>query len=352
MANFKVVAIALALVLGAGCKKNKAADPGPATGSTMTGTGAGTDTMGGTGAGTDTMAGTGAGTGAGTAATPEPPKQDIVVMAAADMKWVPLDTSAPDTSPMSVPLWGDMQKEANGWLIKLKAGFAGTHHTHTGDYHGVVLSGGPSHLLDGQKKATTHTPGTYWTIPGGVAHTSQCLGKDDCVMLVHFNDGKADFAPAEMKKDGKPSDKFVEKLPKDIKWTALMPDMKDKSPMIADVWGDSASGTHGRMWKFPAGFTTPPHKHSADYHGVVIKGTIVNHAPDDKASKEIGPGSYWMQPGGGTHITACKAGSECILYTYALGKFDFEVTEGGGGGTGTGGGDHDHKGTGSGTGNK
>ncbi|MBA3500672.1 MAG: DUF4437 domain-containing protein, partial [Deltaproteobacteria bacterium] len=330
MRSFKVISVALVLVLGVGCKKKKAADPGPGTGGTMAGTGTG-GTM--AGSGSDTMAGSGSDTmaGSGSAVAPEPPKKEIVVILAADQKWGPMDPSAPDKSPQVAPLWGDMTKEANGFLIKVKGGSPGMAHTHSGSYHGVTLAGSPSHLQDGDKKPVALPAGSYWFQPGGVAHNSQCLGKEDCMALVHYNDGKSDFAPAELKKDGKRDAKHVEKVVKDIKWVALMPDMKDKSPMIADVWGDSASGAFGRHWKLPAGFATPAHTHASDYHGVVIKGTVMNHTPDDKAPKEMGPGSYWMQPSGLAHVTACKAGSECLMYTYSLGKFDFVPVEAAGG---------------------
>jgi quercetin dioxygenase-like cupin family protein len=274
--------------------------------------------------------------GSGSAVATEPAKKEIVVVLAADQKWGPMDPSN-DKMPMAAPLWGDMTKEANGWLIKVKPGSPGGWHTHSGGYHGVVIAGSPNHLQPGDKKPTPLPPGSYWFEPGGVPHNSQCLGKEECIALVHFNDGKADFAPAEEDKKGKRDPKYVEKVVKDIKWVALMPDMKDKGPMIADVWGDSASGTHGRHWKFPAGFASPAHTHATDYHGVVIKGTVLNHAPGDAAPKEMGPGSYWMQPAGVSHVTACKAGSECIAYTYNLGKFDFMTDEAAGAGGGGGG---------------
>lgn len=328
MRNYKVIAVALVLVLGVGCKK-KAKDDGGGAGTAAMGTGAGTG---------GSMAGTGAGTGMApevdAGAVAEVPKKEIVAMAAAEMKWGPMDPSAPEQSPQIVSLWGDMQKEANGFLIKIKAGSKGMWHTHSGDYHGVVIAGSANHLQAGDKKPTPLPPGSYWFEPGGVPHNSQCLGKEDCLALVHFNEGKADFAPAEEDKKGKRDPKYVEKTPKDIKWAALAPDMKEKSPMISDVWGDSASAAHGRMWKLPAGNASPPHTHSSDYHGVVIKGTVMNHAPDDKAPKEMGPGSYWMQPAGVAHITACKAGSECIAYTYSVGKFDFAMAGDAGGGAG------------------
>jgi len=332
MRSFKVIAVALVLVLGVGCKKKKKDDgAGMGTaGSSMAGTGAGT--------GSD-MAGSGsdmAGSGSAGSAAAEPPKKEIAIMLPADMKWGPMDPSNAEQSPQIAPLWGDMTKEANGFLIKVKPGSKGMAHTHSGGYHGVTIAGAPNHLQDGDKKPVPLPPGSYWFEPGGVTHNSQCLGKDECFGLVHFNDGKADFAPAELKKDGKRDPKYVEKVIKDIKWAALMPDLKDKSPMIADLWGDSASGPHGRLWKLTAGFASPAHTHASDYHAVVIKGTVMNYAPDDKAPKEMGPGSYWMQPGGGAHITACKAGSECIMYSYTMGKFDFTPSGDAAGGAGSG----------------
>lgn len=317
MRNFKVIAVALVLVLGVACKKKKKDDGGNAmgSGSSMAGSGS-ADT------GSNAMAGSGSDSGSAAA---EPPKKEIVIVLPGDMKWGPMDPANADKSPQVAPLWGDMGSGPNGFLIKVKAGEKGVGHTHSTGYHGVTIAGAPNHLQDGDKKPVPLPAGSYWFEPGGVGHTSQCLGKEECFGLVHFNDGKADFAPAELKKDGKRDEKYVEKTPKDIKFAALMPDMKD-GPQIADVWGDSASEAHGRFWKFAGGFASPPHTHSSDYHAVVLKGTVMNYAPDDKAPKEMGPGSYWMQPAGGDHITACKAGEECLIYSYTMGKFDFTPT--------------------------
>jgi hypothetical protein len=241
-----------------------------------------------------------------------------------------------DKGPQMAVLWGDPGTGPNGWLIKLKGGSPGSHHTHTGTYSGVTLAGAPSHFMDGQKKGTPLAAPAFWTMPGGVPHTSQCLGKDDCVALIQFNDSKADFAPAEVKKDGKPDPGYKEIVAKDLKWTPMDPKApKDKIPSTATVWGDPASGPTGFFIKVPAGFASPAHTHSSDYHAVVIKGTITNYKPDDKAPKEMGPGSYWFQPGAGDHITACKAGAECLAYVYMMGKMDFAPSAPAGGDAGS-----------------
>lgn len=264
-----------------------------------------------------------------------PPAKEAVTMLPADMKWTPLDPSAGDKGPSVVWLWGDATKEANGFLIKLPPGSKGVAHTHSGDYHGVSIAGAPNHLQPGQAKPKMLPALGYWFQPAGVPHTSQCLGKEPCMGLAHFNEGKFDFAPAEVKKDGKPDPKHVEKLEKDLKWVAMDEKAGDKGPMFASVWGDMQSGPNGMYFKMPAGMASPAHTHTADYHAVVIRGTVMNHSPDDKAPKEMPPGSYYMQPGNGPHITACKAGAECVSYVYMTGKFDFAPAGGDAAGAGS-----------------
>jgi uncharacterized protein DUF4437 len=337
MRNAKVIAVALALVLAASCKK-KTQDTG--TGSDKMGSGSSAMGSGSadTGSGSAAMGSGSAdmGSGSGSAATEPPKPKEAKNWAPADMKWVPLDPSAADKSPMVVSLWGDMTKEPNGFLIKIKGGDKGTLHTHTGDYHAATVAGTPTNAQDGQKKAETLPVGSAWFQPGGLAHTTACPGKDDCVGFVHFNEGKFDFAPAEAKKDAKPDPKYVEKRAKDLKWKPLDPKAGAKGPQTAEVWGDSASGPNGFFIKVPAGFASPAHTHSADYHAVVLKGTMMNYAPDDKAPKEMPSGSYWFQPANGAHVTACKKGAECMAYVYMLGKFDFMPAGGDAGGAGSG----------------
>ncbi|MBA3819783.1 MAG: DUF4437 domain-containing protein [Deltaproteobacteria bacterium] len=307
MRTGKVILVStLALALGFGCKKKKT-EEGPTT------------------------MGSGSAVAVVADAAPEPdaaeapPAKAIVTMLPADMKWAPLDEKAGDKGPMMAAVWGDPMKEPNGMFLKLPAGSQGMWHSHTGDYHGVTISGGPNHLQDGETKAKPLLAPSYWFEPKGTSHNSQCLGKEPCVVFIQFNEGPFDFAPAESKKGAKPDPRHVEKREKDLKYAPMVPEAGDKGPMVAPVWGDAAAAS-GSFIKLPAGMVSPPHTHSSDYHAVIIKGTVMDYAPDDKAPKEMGPGSYYMQPGGGAHITACKAGSECLSYVYSAGKFDMALS--------------------------
>jgi len=302
--------LAAALVAGAACKKKETTTTSSA-GSGSAATPAGSDVA--------------KAEPADAAEAPKPAAKPITTIVPADLKWNPFDEKAGiDKSGGFAVLYGDPQNGPNGMLIKLPPGNPGMPHTHTNTDNGVTIKGGPIHQQNGKDKAKPLPPGSYWSQPGGTPHVSACPGKEECLVFVHFNDGKFDFAPAKLDAKAERPKEYVEKRPADLKFAPLIPDMKEKSPQIAVAWGDPQSGPHGQFFKFPAGFTSPPHTHTADYHAVIISGTIMEYAPDDKSPKELGPGAYYMQPGGVAHITACKAGAECLVYTYMTGKFDFQ----------------------------
>ncbi len=81
---------------------------------------------------------------------------------------------------------GDYKKGPYSGLLKLPAGFTSPLHTHTGDYEAVMISGTSSHWFKGEdgSKAKKLTPGSYWKMPGGVAHVSSCAAGADCVIYI------------------------------------------------------------------------------------------------------------------------------------------------------------------------
>jgi hypothetical protein len=55
----------------------------------------------------------------------------------------------------------------------------------------------------------------------------------------------------------------------------------------------------------PAGFAAPLHTHTHDMKVVIVSGTYIQ-APERKPEFRLGPGSYFMQPGGNyRHTTTC-----------------------------------------------
>ena len=107
----------------------------------------------------------------------------------------------------------------------------------------------------------------------------------------------------------------------DLKWGALDP-TGAPGVMIADVWGDHATGAFGAFTKFPAGFMAPLHTHTNEYKIVIISGTFIQ-TPEGKPAVRLGPGSYLMQPGGSyRHTSGCDKASECVFFISSGGKFD------------------------------
>jgi len=90
----------------------------------------------------------------------------------------------------------------------------------------------------------------------------------------------------------------------------------------APAYGDLFHGEHGTFIKLPAGFISPTHAHSEDYHANVISGIVANGAPGSKMV-QLPVGSYYFQKGGESHITKCLSANECILFLSQSGKFDY-----------------------------
>jgi anti-sigma factor ChrR (cupin superfamily) len=113
----------------------------------------------------------------------------------------------------------------------------------------------------------------------------------------------------------------------DVKWADLDPGAPGVK--VADLWGNHASGAYGALFKLPAGFAAPLHTHTYDMKVVIVSGTYIQ-APEGKAEFRLGPGSYFMQPGGSyRHTTTCDKASDCVFFVESRGKFDLKPVEAG-----------------------
>ena len=98
---------------------------------------------------------------------------------------------------------------------------------------------------------------------------------------------------------------------------------KDKtlaSVQTAPLWGDAATGEHGMLRRFPAGYAPPGHKHPSVERVVVISGTIIVRYAGS-AEKTLGPGSYSEIPAGTEHAVKCGKESECVFLLASSGPF-------------------------------
>jgi uncharacterized protein DUF4437 len=108
----------------------------------------------------------------------------------------------------------------------------------------------------------------------------------------------------------------------DMKWADLDPGAPGVK--VADLWGHHAKGAFGALFKLPAGFAAPLHTHTHDMKVVIVSGTYIQ-APEGKPEFRLGPGSYFMQPGGNyRHTTTCDKASDCVFFVESRGPFDLK----------------------------
>jgi anti-sigma factor ChrR (cupin superfamily) len=114
----------------------------------------------------------------------------------------------------------------------------------------------------------------------------------------------------------------------DMKWADLDP-TGAPGVKIADLWGNHGSGAFGALLKLPAGFAAPLHTHTHDMKVVILSGTYIQ-SPDGKPEFRLGPGSYFMQPGGDyRHTTTCDKASDCVFLVESGGAFDLKPVDAG-----------------------
>jgi hypothetical protein len=109
----------------------------------------------------------------------------------------------------------------------------------------------------------------------------------------------------------------------EMKWTDLDP-VGAPGVKVVDLWGSHASGAFGALFKLPAGFAAPLHTHTHDMKVVIVSGTYLQ-VPQGKAEFRLGPGSYFLQPGGSyRHTTTCDKATDCVFFVESKGPFDLK----------------------------
>jgi quercetin dioxygenase-like cupin family protein len=148
------------------------------------------------------------------------------------------------------------------------------------------------------------------------------------VCLAIFGIAAASFAADAPKADGAKAKPAMHAMANPVVWPAADLKWVDapgvEGVKLAVLWGDPAKGPHAAFHKFPAGFKSQLHTHSAQLRCVVVSGTIIHGEKDGKETR-LGPGSYLMDPPTEQHTTACDAASECVMFVEANGKFDIHM---------------------------
>lgn len=135
----------------------------------------------------------------GAAMHPSPPVTEstahstraIAVTPAAQVAFRPLlpdDTTG--KGPAASVVFGDLSKRVpTGLLMKVPADADPGPHTHSSDYHGVVISGTLHHFTPGGGEGPALTAGSTWFAPRDVVHENHCETNEPCVLYLVFDDG-------------------------------------------------------------------------------------------------------------------------------------------------------------------
>ena len=123
-----------------------------------------------------------------------PAHERSTVLAAEDMKLVPLDLRHPDGPALAV-LYGDPSTGPSAMLLRLPKGELPLH-VHSSGYHLMVLRGTLKHWDAGDSAAAARPmgPGSYWFQPGGMAHGDACLS-DDCLVYLTWLGKRDSYRP-------------------------------------------------------------------------------------------------------------------------------------------------------------
>jgi glyoxylate utilization-related uncharacterized protein len=102
----------------------------------------------------------------------------------------------------------------------------------------------------------------------------------------------------------------------DLKWK----DMGAPGVAAAPVSGDMEKGASRFFLKYPVGFVSPKHHHTADHYVTVIFGTLTLTV--DGKDHRLGPGSYFALTEKMSHIAKVEGNEEAVFFIQADGPWD------------------------------
>lgn len=131
-------------------------------------------------------------TGLGCATPDASERAPMIIVPFEQAQFVPVSAALPNGPQLAV-LRGDPATGPSAMLMKLVRGPVPLH-THSADYHLVLIRGSMKHWGAGESEATAPIlqPGSYWFQPGGTVHGDSCLD-DECLVQVVWSgprDGK------------------------------------------------------------------------------------------------------------------------------------------------------------------
>ena len=112
------------------------------------------------------------------------------------------------------------------------------------------------------------------------------------------------------------ADKSVVVPKADLKWQKL----GTAGVAAALVSGDMEKGASRFFLKYPVGFVTPMHHHTADHYVTVVSGTITLTV--DGKDHKLGPGSYFELTQKKPHVAKVEGNEDAVFFIQAEKAWD------------------------------
>lgn len=107
----------------------------------------------------------------------------------------------------------------------------------------------------------------------------------------------------------------------DLKWKP----MGNAGVAAAAVSGDMDKGPSRFFLKYPAGWVTPLHSHTANHHVTVVSGSMTLTVGGKE--HRLGPGSYFMLSNKASHIAKVDSGEDAVMFIHAEAPWDLVMAK-------------------------
>lgn len=105
--------------------------------------------------------------------------------------------------------------------------------------------------------------------------------------------------------------------PNKLEWKEIAPGVH-----FGASHGDWEKGAHGKYARFVKNVQIPMHRHSHEYHALVVSGRVVNLL-EGGVRVELEPGDYFHMAARRAHSHECLSDGGCLLYAYASDRWDY-----------------------------
>ena len=112
------------------------------------------------------------------------PPSEVQNTPAEDISWSEL----PD-GRATAAVHGDMRMGEHISYVRFPPGLRTAIHTHSNSYSGIVVKGSARHFQPAsESRAVWLMPGSFYSVPGNVAHISECFQGSECIFAIHQHD--------------------------------------------------------------------------------------------------------------------------------------------------------------------